>query len=85
MPIDTRARTPNQIARRLRVGIHKVLGWIKSGELRAVNVARDTGRRPQWSVLPEDLADFERRRAAVPATKPTRCRRRKHQDVIEFF
>jgi hypothetical protein len=81
MPHDS--FTPNQLARRYGIGIHKVLGWIRSGELRAVNVAQDAARRPQWSILPEDLAAFENRRRAAPVVKP--ARRRKNAAVIEFF
>ena len=80
-----RAMTPNQIARRLGIGVHKVLRWIMSGELRAVNVASDTAHRRQWAILPESLDEFERRRAAVPTVKPSRRRPRKHQEVIEYF
>ena len=35
------AMTPNQFAWRYGVGVHKVLGWIKRGELRAINMASD--------------------------------------------
>ena len=78
--------TPNQVSKRYGVGVHKVLGWIERGELAAINVASDTGRRPRWIVLPEALADFERRRSALPEQRQTR-RRRKSQpsDVIEFY
>ncbi len=47
-----RGLTPNELARRYGVGVHKVLGWIGRGELRAVNVATDASARPQWVVCP---------------------------------
>ena len=82
---DTSPLTPNQIARRYGVGVHKVLSWIARGELHAINVASDASKRPQWCILPDALADFERRRAAQPAQAPSRRQRRKKTDVIEFF
>lgn len=81
---EQRGLTPNQLAKRYGVGIHKVLGWIKRGELRAINVAGDVGKRPQWSILPEDLATFESRRAPTPSPKSP-PRQPKSRDYIEFF
>jgi hypothetical protein len=82
---DTPPLTPNQFARRLGIGIHKVLAWIRSGELRAINVALNTTKRPQWSIPADAVTDFETRRAAVPVAKPARRRRRRDTNVIEFF
>ncbi|MBM3996835.1 MAG: helix-turn-helix domain-containing protein, partial [Planctomycetes bacterium] len=53
-----------QVAKRYRVGIHKVLTLIGRGELAAVNVSLSA--RPQWRITAEALADFELRRAAQP-------------------
>jgi transposase len=83
--VDGRAITPNTYAKRLGVSIHKILAWIRRGELRALNVANDTARRPQWKIMPEALAAFEAKRAAVPTTKPARRRSKKDPAVIEFF
>jgi len=80
-----RGLRPNQIARRFGIGIHKVLGWIQRGELRAVNVANDPRARPQWVILPEDLATFEQRRAACPKSATVRRRRKQDAGVIQFF
>jgi hypothetical protein len=76
--------TASQVAERLVVDIHAILGWISRGELRAVNVASDpNGRRPRWRIDPADLAVFEARRAAVP---PVTVRRRRQQEgIIKFF
>ena len=84
MQADAIPLTPNQVARRYGVGIHKVLGWIARGELRAINVASDASKRPQWCILPDALEDFERRRAAQPVPAPRR-RRRQKSEIIEFF
>ena len=86
VPLDFRlALRPTDIARRYRVSVHKILRWIATSELRAINVATDIARRPRWIVTPEALAEFERRRAAQLAPAPRRRRRKKRADVIEFF
>lgn len=60
-------RTPPQIAEQLRVSVAKVLGWIRRGELRAVNVADRSTGRPRWRVSPESFASFlEARRSPDP-------------------
>lgn len=86
MGTDTEAMTPRQVARRYHVGVHKVLTWIATGQLAAVNVATDLARRPRWIVMADALTQFEQRRAASPSTPPRRRReRRPTQDSLEFF
>jgi excisionase family DNA binding protein len=66
--------TPPTIAKRLAVTCDKVLTWIRSGQLRAVNLS-DKGR-PRWKISPEDLAAFlESKSNRVTAEPPTRKRR----------
>jgi excisionase family DNA binding protein len=48
--------TPPAIARLLRVSPDKVLGWIRRGELRAVDVSDSL--RPRYPVSPDDLDAF---------------------------
>src|SRR5262245_41173577 len=82
--MPSRALTPPQVADRLSITPEKVLHWIRSGELRAVNVATKLGGRPRYRVIPADLAAFESRRAAVPDPRPVRkCRRKINKHVIE--
>ena len=39
------------VCERFGVSEHTVLGWIRSGELRAVNVGRRSGaKRPRWRI-----------------------------------
>ncbi len=77
--------TPAEYARSLGVNPSKVIGWIKAGDLRAINVAATTGTRPKFRIKPEDLAAFEDRRAAAsvaPAAPTiTRVRRTPLGDV----
>ena len=83
MHSSDRMVTPPMVARYYRVKAEKVLGWIKSGQLRALNVSN--GTRPRYRIDPADLMVFEQRRAVVPPAKPVRRRRKRSGDVIEFF
>jgi excisionase family DNA binding protein len=64
--------TPPQLAKQLGVQAEKVLGWIRSGELRAVNVADRASRRPRWRISAEAMEEFFRRREAVPRSVQTK-------------
>ena len=76
--------TPPQVAKRYGVSEEKVIGWVRRGELRALNLATRRTGRPRWKIAYADLLAFESARAAVPA--PPICRRRrKSSDVIEYF
>jgi transposase len=79
--------TPPQIAKRYRVSPEKVLGWIRRGELRAINIAMNPhGKCPRWIITPESLADFEQARSSRPAPRPlSRTRRSASENVIQFF
>jgi hypothetical protein len=61
-----------------------VLGWIRSGELRACNVAQRAGGRPRWRILLGDLAAFQAARSAQPP-RPAARRRKATPGVITFF
>ena len=75
--------TVPKIARRFGVSPNKIGGWIRSGELRAVNVAATVGGRPRWRISESELAAFESRRSnSAPVVK---MRRKRQTDVTEFF
>jgi excisionase family DNA binding protein len=73
------------VCERYGVSEHTVLGWIRSGELRAVNVGRRPGgKKPRWRVTEAALTAFERLRTPTPP--PPRARRRtRPTDVIPFY
>ena len=77
--------SPQDIATSRGINVIKVLTWIKSGELRAVNVATCAGRLPRWRISPADLEAFDAARAAVPQAPVSRRPRRKAGHVVEFF
>lgn len=76
---------PKHYAEDIGVKVHAILGFIASGELRAVNVARNPrGQRPRWRIAESDWALFLAGRAADVPAVPAR-RRRKDRDLIEYF
>lgn len=54
---------PAQVAEMWGVSHDKVLEFIKSGELRAFNVASKTSRRPQFKIPSAALREFEEQRS----------------------
>jgi hypothetical protein len=67
---------PREVARLLRVSVTKIIGWIKSGKLRAINTASVQCGKPRYVILPRHLAEFEQRMSAVPPPKQSQRRRR---------
>ena len=49
----------HDIAQRYAVSQHTVLRWIRTGDLRAIDVSRSRGGRPAWRVTQESLQAFE--------------------------
>ena len=68
----TAYKSPPEVAAYFGVKVDKVLHWIRTGELRAINTAMNPGGRPRFRVLEKDLADFENRRAGhvEPTPRP---------------
>lgn len=73
------------LCERYAVNEHTVLGWIKRGELQAINVGRRPGaKKPRWRITQEALEAFEQSRTATPP--PPRVQRQKRDTrVIEFY
>jgi len=74
--------TPPAVAKLLHVRPDRVRAWIRSGQLRAVDLS--DGTRPRFRISESDLQIFLNRRSAAPEPKVSR-RRRRDPDVIEFF
>jgi hypothetical protein len=64
------------LCKRYKAGQAKIHGFIRRGELIAINIATNLTARPQWRVTPESVAAFEARRSSAPPSKPVRRRRR---------
>ena len=84
MPANT--LTVAEVATRYGTTPHTVGAWIRSGELRAVNVSRSrTAKRPTWRIPPTAIEAFEAARA--PQQQPAvKARKRKtNAEVIAFY
>lgn len=79
--------TPPEVAAQFGVATTKIVAWIASGELRAINGATKPSDRPRYLIDERDIEEFERRRAIVPvAAAPVRRRRRRSPGgVHEYF
>ena len=79
------ALTVKELCDRYGVSEHTVLGWIRSGQLRAINVGRSPGsKKPRWRITAEALEAFELVRTHNPPPPSTKRRKRSTQ-VIEFY
>lgn len=77
--------TVSETARLLRVNRGKVLGWIASGRLKAMNTAKGQGR-PRYRIARADLDLFLTGRTRQPAATPAKRRRRAIPDAaIRYF
>lgn len=77
--------TPPELAKRWGVSPTTVIGWIRSGELRAIDVARRGARRPRYRIDVADVLAFESGRTVVPEERAPRRRRREAGEVIQYF
>lgn len=76
-------RTPPQIAAELAIDVSKVLAWIHSGQLVAVNVAENATGRARWRIAQAEFEAFLNRRQRRPQVAVKR--RKKQVGVIEFY
>jgi excisionase family DNA binding protein len=78
------ALTVKQVAERFGVSPATVACWIRSGELRALNVGRAPAKKkPRFKVMPDALAAFELSRTVSPP--PERVRRRRSPEIIDRY
>ena len=83
--ITERTLSPQEIAKRHRVGVEKVINWIKKGELSAFDVGTVRGsQRPRFRVTESALENFEKNRTVV-APPPRARRRRRDTSIREYF
>jgi Helix-turn-helix domain len=77
--------TVRELQARFNVTEGTVLGWIKSGELLAVNVGRRLGKKkPRWRVTHAALEKFELLRSTSPPV-PKAPRRKRSAEIIDFI
>jgi excisionase family DNA binding protein len=75
--------TPRELAKLLRVSADRVRGWIRSGQLHAIDVATPRCGKSRFIILPHHVSEFERARRAGPA--PKSVRRRKRTCFVDYF
>lgn len=68
----------SQIAKRLGVSKGKVVGWIRRGQLEAINVSDTT--RVEYRVSEEKLVEFMTFRTVI-RQEPVRTRRKTHHSI----
>ncbi len=78
--------TPPELAKQWGVAVNKVLGFIDTGELVAINLATSRKGRPRWKISAQAIADFELRRQSLPASPaaPRRAKKQPASRVIQF-
>lgn len=83
--MESKLLTVAEIGKRYAVGPKKVLHWIRSGELKAINVGHGQ-QQPRWRITPEAIEEFELMRTYTP-TNPTKKRRKQSSDdeVIRLY
>ncbi len=79
--------SPPTLAKMWGVSADKIVGFIRSGELKAIDVSSDRESvRPRYLIDRADIEAFELSRAVVaPAPKPKRRRRRRDPAIREYF
>ena len=78
--------SPRQYAESRGVSIDKVHAFIRSGELRAINVADRSARLPRYRIRLADIEAFEAGRAnQSPPEPPRRKRKQQPAPVKEYY
>jgi len=76
MSTETKTKmTPPELARRWGVSPDKIVFFILTGELRAIDASLKRGDRPRYLIDVADIEAFEADRTVVPAVKATRRRK----------
>src|SRR5262249_10182210 len=83
--ILTRGWTVSELARRFRVGEDRIRGWIKRGEMIALNVAEVKRGRPRFVVNTEEDERFEQGRWVAAPAKPAPRHKRRPAGQVDFF
>lgn len=81
---DWTVATPPKAAKHIGCSHEQILGFIASGELRAVNLAANTAGRPRWRIMRADLDRFLAARSNTPFL-PTRTAARRAKPKKRFF
>lgn len=85
-PTNNGMISPPTYAKRLGIKPEKVLTWIRTGELRAIDISFNPGLgKPRYRISETDIIAFENRRASQPDSKSQRRQKKSALNVVEFF
>jgi hypothetical protein len=82
-PPATRGLTVREVARRYRLGKDRVLAMIRSGALRALNLAPSRCGRPRYVIMPDALRQWEQANQVSPPPPPRRRQKRSYE--VDYF
>jgi hypothetical protein len=86
--VERRKLTPPQVAKQWGCSTNKVLRFIRTGQLKAIDLTAKRGNRPRYAIDLADIAAFEASRLIVPdgaESTTRRLRRRTPPDIKQFF
>jgi len=86
--IERTKLSPPQYAKRLGVSVAKVTHFIRTGQLKAMDVSANRGNRARYLIDLADIERFEKSRQVVPdggLSTTQRLRRKAAAGVREFF
>jgi helix-turn-helix protein len=86
--IERTKLTPPQLAKQWGVSHAKIVALIRTGELRAINLATTMSGRPRYLIDKADIERLEKRREVIPdgGLSTTRwLRRRPQAGVTQYF
>jgi excisionase family DNA binding protein len=76
---------PPEVAKLLSTDNLKIIRWINSGELQAVDVSLHRSKRPRWRISRIDLEAFLSSRSSSPQPEVKRHKKKNDDGVIEFY
>jgi hypothetical protein len=76
--------TVPQLAKQWGLDPSKVRGWIRRGELRAINVGSGS-KRPRFLIDAVDIEAFEKAREVIPACPPPRVPRGRRLPPVKSY
>ena len=82
--IEKQTLTPPEAAKQLGVSDEKILHWIHTGELAAVNLVKDINDKARFKIRVTALEDFLKLRAVIPPHAKKK-RRRRASEVKQFM
>ena len=78
--------TPPALAERWGVAPEKILGFIRTGTLRAFDVRGQGSTRPRYRIPLDAIVEFESRRSARrPVKAARRTRQKQAADYVKYF